>query len=157
MKKYIPYIAGLIIIVMAIFATLYWVKPRVVLEKEFIRVVEKKIPEHTEINFPPTEPDTTFKIKMRGKDLIASQVKFKKEFLYNGTKEPYGSIISLVTGYATVPCDYLANDIIIELNRKLILEDIKKDLPPDRRPWKYIVYGILGGLAINETIHLIKD
>jgi len=156
MKKYIPYIAGLIGIISVIFATLYWVKPRTVYEREVLTVFERKIPARTEINFPPAEPDCTYTIQMRGQNLIASQKTFK-EVLGGKPEYPFVTVTSKVTGYASVPCNYLSNNIIIDLDKKLIIEDIKKDLPPDRRPWKYIVYGILGGLAINETIHLIKD
>ena len=107
------------------------------------------------IEFPPAKPDTTFEIEMRGKDLIASQKTFK-EALGGKPEQPYALISSRVTAYASVPVDYLSNDITINLNKNLIIEDIKKDLPSDKRPWKYLIYGLAGGLVISEVSHLVR-
>lgn len=164
-----------LLIVLSIFATLYFVKPRkieVIVEKP----IWDHIPDEVLVQFKPVPPDTTWKVEMSQLlerieglesgiekaipdtifsteppiDLTVSQKTFRKVLL--GTEDkPLVDVESIVRAYALAPTAYLENNLIIIPHKENLIEEYFKKLPkPKSKFWKGVGVGAgtLGGLIL---------
>lgn len=143
-------IGGLIILVLAVFTTLYFVKPRVVTEEKIVERIVEKIPDSVSMQFGPAEPDTTYDaiiddVDGNGVSLIASRKTFK-EALLSKDGEVLADVTSEVIAYGPMPAYLLENNISADFNKDNIAEEIRKSIP--KGDSKFVEGMIIGGASV---------
>jgi len=151
-----------VVCILSVFTTLFFVKRNIVPQETIAVAISNKVPEKVEVRFKPTKPDSTYvsdiTIKKDGEEvnLLASKKTFR-EVLLSNDKKPVFSITSEVVAYATVPVDFIENNITIDTNKEQLQNAIQSSLPKQSSKFlKGFMYGTGVGAVVVGTVCILS-
>jgi len=132
MMKLQTLIFALLMVVLAIPATLYFVHPKVVVETTII----EKIPDEISIGFGPAKPDTVLDL---GRNMLSKKT-FRQHLL--GL-----DVISSIDVWAICPADSIANQIVLAPDKEELTKILQEEI--DREVSRGYSKGLKSGLLIG--------
>lgn len=145
-----------IVCALSIFTTLFFVKRNIVQQETIAASIVSQVPEKVEVKFVPTKPDCTFSSDKLGRSLLASRKTFRKALLSKEHEQLF-KITSEVTAYATVPVDFIENNITVNTNKENLQRAITNSLPKQKSKFfKGFLWGVGTGTLVISTICILS-